>query len=286
LRVLITGKNSFIGNSFESYAKATFQIDKCSLRGQAWKEESWAGYDAVLHVAGIAHSDVSHATEKEQELYYAINRDLTKQAAEKAKADRVKQFIYMSSAIVYGESAPIGEEKKITMDTLPSPDNFYGDSKLQGEQVILPLQSEDFQIMIIRTPMVYGKEAKGNFPKLMKLSKITPIFPKIDNRKSMIYIENLCEFIRIGIEKRLCGTFLPQNREIVSTGELVRLLAEASEKPLLLVPGLQGLFKLLSHLTGYINKIFGSLEYDQGASHQELEYCRYSLKDSIEKILE
>jgi len=285
LKILITGKNSYIGNSFEAYVRGMHETKKCSLRESDWKSESWSEYDAVLHVAGIAHSDVAHTSKEEQERYYTVNRDLTKKAAEKAKADGVKQFIYLSSAIVYGESSPIGQEKKINQKTLPTPSNFYGDSKLQGENAILPLQSDDFRIAIVRPPMVYGKDAKGNFPKLLKLAKMTPIFPNIENQRSMIYIENLCEFLKLVMEKNLTGIFLPQNKEIVSTSQLVKIMASENGKKVILVPGLQWMFKLFAHVTGYVNKIFGNLEYEQTASNQEWAYCKYSLEESIRKSI-
>lgn len=284
MKILITGKNSYIGNAFEEYAKDVFEIKKCSLREPNWQNHSWAEFDVVLHVAGIAHSDIAQVTVEEQNRYYEVNRDLTRQAAEKAKEDGVKQFIYLSSTIVYGESSSIGQPKIITKQTEPTPANFYGDSKLQGEKAILPLQSDDFQIVIIRTPMVYGKNAKGNFPKLLKLARVSPIFPKIQNQRSMIYIENLCEFIKIAAERNLNGIFLTQNTEIASTSELVKLLAEESGKKLILVPGFQFVFNVLGHITGYINKIFGNLEYEQEASNQELGYCKYSLRESIKRI--
>lgn len=284
MRILITGKNSYIGNSFEEYAGSQLEIEKCSLREEAWEKVSWSGFDVVLHVAGIAHSDVSHVTQEQQNRYYEVNRDLTRQVAQKAKEDGVKQFIYLSSAIIYGESSKIGIPKVITRETKPSPANFYGDSKLQGENAILPLQSEGFRISIIRTPMVYGKKAKGNFPKLLKISGISPVFPGIQNRRSMIYIENLCEFISRLIEKNEQGVFWPQNKEIISTSTLVKLLAETQGKKVILIPGLQWLFQILSHVTGYINKIFGNLEYQQELSNQEWDYCKYTLEESLEKI--
>ena len=284
MKVLVTGKNSYIGNAFAEYVADIFHIQKCSLREPGWENYSWEEFDVVLHVAGVAHSDVSHVSIEEQNRYYKVNRDLTRQAAEKAKEDGVKQFIYLSSAIVYGESSSIGQPKIITKQTEPTPANFYGDSKLQGENAILPLQSDDFGVVIIRTPMVYGKNAKGNFPKLLKLARVSPIFSKIQNQKSMIYIENLCEFIKIVAERKLNGIFLPQNREIISTSQLVKFLAEESGKKVILVPGFQFVFKMLAHITGYINKIFGNLEYEQEASDQELGYCKYSLKESFKRI--
>jgi len=288
-KVLITGLNSYIGNAFEKYIEemqdSGIKTEKVSLKEEGWKKKSWKEYDAVLHVAGLAHVDVSHANEETKQRYYRINRDLAKQAANKAKEDGVKQFIYLSSIIVYGDSAPIGKEKRITKETKTVPANFYGDSKLQGEQVVLALQpeesSESFCVLILRLPMIYGKDSKGNFPKLKRLAERTPVFPKIQNRRSMLYIGNLCELIRIAVENGLDGIICPQNREIVSTSELVRLLGEQRRKRIKLIPGFSLILKVCAHFTGYVNKIFGSLEYDEELSMWGMEYCKYSLRESL-----
>ncbi len=291
-RVLITGLNSYIGNSFEEYIRempdAAIETEKISLKEEGWEEESWTGYDTVLHVAGLAHVDVNHANEETKRRYYRINRDLAKRAAEKAKKDGVKQFIYLSSVIVYGDSAAIGKEKKITEETKPAPANFYGDSKLQGEQAVLALQagnlSDSFHILILRLPMIYGKDSKGNFPKLKKLSEKTLIFPKIENRRSVLYIKNLCELLRIAVEGELGGIICPQNEEVVSTSELVKILGEQRGKKIALISGFSGILKVFSHFTGYVNKVFGSLEYDRELDVLESEYCRYSLRESLKDM--
>lgn len=288
-KVLITGLNSYIGNSFERYMRETRDAavgtEKISLKRDGWEKKSWAGYDAILHVAGLAHVDVTHADEETKRRYYYINRDLAEQAAKKAKADGVRQFIYLSSIIVYGDNAPIGKEKRITEKTKPVPANFYGDSKLQGEQAVLELQSENspdiFRVLILRLPMIYGKDSRGNFPKLKKLAEKTPVFPKVENRRSMLYIKNLCELIRIAVERELSGILYPQNREIISTSELVRLLGKQKQRKILLVPGFTIVLRLCAYLTGYVNKIFGNLEYDRKLDVLDSEYCKYSLWDSL-----
>ncbi len=293
-RVLVTGLNSYIGNSFEQYIRempdAAIETEKISLKKDGWEKESWTGYDAVLHVAGLAHVDVTHADEETRQRYYHINRDQAGQAAKKAKDDGVRQFIYLSSIIVYGDSAPIGKEKKITKETKPAPANFYGDSKLQGEQAVLAFQPENFQdvfrVLILRLPMIYGKDSRGNFPKLKKLAEKAPVFPKVENRRSMLYIKNLCELIRIAVERELSGILYPQNREIVSTGELVRILGEQKKRRIILAPGFTTILRLCAHFTGYVNKIFGNLEYDKELDILESEYCVYSLRESLRDMEE
>ena len=127
-RVLITGANSYIGMSFEKWmAKmhpGEFEIDTVDMVGDGWREKDFAGYDVVFHVAGIAHADVGHVTDEIKARYYEINTDLAIETAKKAKSEGVKQFVFMSSAIVYGDSAPYGKTKRITKGTEPMPADF------------------------------------------------------------------------------------------------------------------------------------------------------------------
>ena len=203
-RILITGANSFIGTSFEKYINDSFSdqyvVDTVDMRSDSWKEKSFSGYDVVYHVAGIAHSDSGKISKEKEKLYRSVNTDLTIETAKKAKADGVKQFIFMSSAIVYGESSRIGKKKVITKDTPVNPANCYGDSKVQAELGIIPLQDKTFKVCILRPPMIYGKGSKGNFPQLEKYAKKLRFFPYVKNERSMLYIGNLVEFVRLMIE--------------------------------------------------------------------------------------
>ena len=193
-RILVTGVNSYIGNSFRTYMEQyteDYTVDGVSVRNDAWKELDFSGYDCVFHVAGIAHSDNGKISKEKEKLYYAVNTDLTVETAKKAKADGVKQFIFMSSAIVYGNSAPIGKGKRITKDTPVRPANCYGDSKVQAEKGLRKLEDENFKVVILRPPMIYGKGSKGNYPLMSKMAQKLPIFPYVKNRRSMLYIDNL-----------------------------------------------------------------------------------------------
>ena len=152
-RVLITGLNSYIGNSFEEYIRempdAAIETEKISLKEEGWEEESWTGYDTVLHVAGLAHVDVNHANEETKRRYYRINRDLAKRAAEKAKKDGVKQFIYLSSVIVYGDSAAIGKEKKIQKRRSRLRLTFTGTANYRGNRLFWRFRPEIFRTVSI-----------------------------------------------------------------------------------------------------------------------------------------
>ena len=285
-KILITGVNSYIGTSFEKYIKENYpewyEIDTVDMIDGSWREKRFSGYDSVFHVAGIAHSDSGKISAEKEKLYYSVNTDLTIETAKKAKTDGVKQFIFMSSAIVYGDSAPIGKDKLITKDTPVSPTNCYGDSKVQAENGIRPLNDENFKVVILRPPMIYGKGSKGNYPLLSKIAQKTPIFPYVKNQRSMLYIENLCEFVRLMIENEESGTFWPQNEEYSNTSELVKMIAEAHGKRVWLVKGFGWALKLLSHVTPVVNKAFGSLRYEREMSRYD-EFNLISLRKSIEK---
>ena len=283
-KILITGANSYIGTSFEAYLRQwpdQYAVTTVDMIDGSWRQTSFAGYDTVYHVAGIAHSDSGKITEEKKALYYKINTDLTVETAQKAKADGVRQFIFMSSAIVYGDSAPVGQSKMITKDTPVSPANCYGDSKVQAENGIRPLADDGFKVVILRPPMIYGKGSKGNFPLLVKLADKLPVFPKVSNQRSMLYIGNLVEFVRLMIDHEEEGVFWPQNAEYSNTSDMVRQIAAANGRKLLLVPCLTWLLKLASHATGLVNKAFGNLSYDQSMSRYPVDYQKFSLAESI-----
>lgn len=285
-KILITGAGSYIGTSFARYLAQwpeKYQVDTVDMLDEGWRDTSFAGYDAVYHVAGIAHSDSGPISRERARFYYRVNTELTVETARKAKSDGAKQFIFMSSAIVYGQSAAIGKEKMITRETAPNPANAYGDSKLQAEKGILPLQDDTFKVVILRPPMVYGRGSKGNYPILSELARKLPVFPQVNNRRSMIYIENLLEFVRLMVENEEQGIFWPQNEEYSNTSRLVALIASAHGKKMVLVPGFSWALKLLSHVTGLVNKAFGSLCYDRELSWYKQPYCIKTLKESIEE---
>lgn len=285
-KILITGANSYIGTSFEAYLsnrQDEYLIDTVDMIDGEWRNMDFSGYDCVFHVAGIAHSDSGKISEERSKLYYKVNTDLTVETAKKAKEQGVGQFIFMSSAIVYGESAPIGRSKMITKETPTSPANSYGDSKVQAERGILPLDDESFKVAVLRPPMIYGPGSKGNYPILSKLARKSPVFPKVDNCRSMLYIDNLCEFVRLMIENGERGIFWPQNAEYSNTTELVRLIASSHGKKMLVIPHLTWALKLAGLLTGLVNKAFGSLSYDRELSRYSTEYALVSLSESITK---
>lgn len=283
-RVLITGAGSYVGESVRKYMLTTapgeFVIDAVDTMGDNWKRADYSLYDVVFHVAGIAHVN---ADPKMEPLYYKVNRDLTIEVAKHAKECGVKQFIFMSSQIVFHESQSLKSEV-LTKDTKPNPNGFYGDSKLQAEIGLHELESDDFKVCILRPCMIYGPNAKGNFPRLAKLACKVPVFPCWHNKRSMLYIDNLAEFVKQAVLRELRGTFYPQNRELADTVEIIRFFAREAGHKVWITRLLNPFVWLGSFVLQPINKMFATYYYDPSMSRADFDYQLVSFKDSLKLV--
>lgn len=274
--ILITGKNSYIGTSFENWLMREpdkYKVDTVDMKDGSWKEKDFSQYDVVFHVAGIAHIK---ETKENKDIYYRVNRGLAYETGLKAKADGVKQFIFLSSMSVYGIENGI-----INKETLVKPNSSYGKSKIEAEELINMLKAENFRVVTLRPPMVYGKACRGNYPRLAALALKVPVFPKVENKRSMIHIENLSEFVKQLIDNESEGLFFPQNAEYVNTSELVSLIAEIHGKRVVMTKCFNLLLRLLN--IGTLNKVFGDLVYDMGMSEYKSNYRVNGFKESLKK---
>ncbi|MGY3750912.1 NAD-dependent epimerase/dehydratase family protein [Vagococcus acidifermentans] len=265
-RILITGRNSYIGTSFETYLSQfpeAYQVDTISVRGDGWREADFSSYDVLFHVAGIAHRK---ETKENQELYYQVNYELVKEVADKAKQEGVSQFIFMSSMSVYGMETGV-----ITDKTVPHPKTAYGKSKLMAENYLHELETEAFGVTILRPPMVYGKDCKGNYHLLSKFAKISPIFPKIENQRSMIFIDNLTNYIKFAIDHSIFGLLTPQNNHYVKTYELIEKIVLVNNKKIHLTYFFNPLIKLLMDKSTIVSKVFGNLVYEKFGKEIKIE---------------
>lgn len=284
-KVLVTGARSYVGESVRKYILSTssdFQIDAVDTMNDNWKKADYSQYDVVYHVAGIAHVN---ADPKMEALYYKVNRDLTIEVAKHAKAAGVKQFIFMSSQIVFHESQSLKTEV-LTAQTKENPNGFYGDSKLQAELGIKPLEDENFKVCILRPCMIYGPNAKGNFPRLAKLACKTPIFPCWHNKRSMLYIDNLAEFVKQAVLRELSGTYYPQNRELADTVEIIRFFAKAAGHRIWITRLLNPFVWLGSFVLQPINKMFATYYYDPKMSKMDFDYQLVSFEESLKRVAE
>jgi nucleoside-diphosphate-sugar epimerase len=161
-----------------------------------------------------------------------------------------------------------------------SPKSNYGKSKLQAEELIKPLCDEGFKIAIVRPPMIYGKGCKGNYPRLANLALKVPVFPCIENKRSMIYIENLCEFFKLLIDDSSSGLFFPQNEDYVCTSEMVEMIAEMHGANIRMIKLFNSFFRLFRSST--VKKVFGDLVYEKRMSLYNGDYQIRNFRKSIE----
>ena len=293
-RVLVTGTSGYLGTSFEQYIKKfngnmpqnLWHVTFVSVRNDNWKEMDFSEFDVILHTAAIVHK--KEEPEMEQ-LYFDVNYKLTKELAEKAKKDvaefnaknsekRGIQFLFLSTMSVYGKV--LG---RITTETKPAPVNFYGKSKLDAEEALQKLADENFTVSIVRPPMIYGPECTGNYRLLEKLAVKVPFFPKTSNERSMLYIDNLNEFFRLIMEKKVGGIFCPQNEEYVNTSEMVATIRKSYGKRGVTIPGFGWLLDLFAGKISLFSKVFGTLTYEKQMSVYEA-VGNYQIVDFEESI--
>lgn len=286
MKILVIGKHGYISTSFQNYMKKypEHEVEAISVRDGPWKSLDFSQFDSVFNTAALAHNNARKGTDEE---FMALNAILPVEIAKKAKADGVKEFIHMSSMIVYGSLRPLGDNTKYFKDTVPTPNNIYGRSKLQGEQGLKELEDDNFKVALIRSPLVYGENATDNFGKLVKAAKTFPFFPNIKNERSMIYADNLCELVRLIAENESSGLFCPQQECYICTSKIVKDMADAMHHPLHLTRFFNPILRALSKRVGIVDKVFGTEAYEMNMSNAfDGEYRVVSYEDSIKRIAE
>lgn len=262
MKVLITGKNSYIGCHIREWLEKSeddFQAECIGVRGNEWKQIDFSQYQAVIHAAGIVHrKDITDWT-----AYQSVNVDLTAEIARKAKSSGVHHFVFLSSMGVYGLEKTLPHSAVIDNDTIPAPNSLYGRSKLWAEQELKKLQDSNFTVTFVRPPNVYGKDCPGGYIKgYSAIVRYVPIIPRaFENAKqSMLYIDNLCELIRLILISGAGGTFLPQD-DVIPTA--VQLMAEIYRGMGKRVRQSTMLGRLLSILpkVSVVRKVYGGIEY-------------------------
>lgn len=276
--ILITGAGSYIGTRFEHWLARwpeEYQVQTLDMQQDSWREHSFAGYDVVFHVAGIAHRK---EMEENMPLYQKVNCDLAIETATKAKRDDVGQFVFLSSMSVYGLTTGT-----ITAETPCCPRGPYGKSKLKAEEGLIALSSESFCISILRPPMVYGYGCRGNYTRLRTFALKTPLFPCYENERSMIYIDTLCEFVRQQMVNPETGIFFPQNKETIQTSEMVKEIANIHGHRIHFTKIFNPALRLMGKKLSVINKAFGSLVYDRSLSGDISSYQTCSFEESVRR---
>ena len=255
-RILIVGPHSYIGSCFQAYLQQRpeqYEAASISVRDNMWQSRDFSEYDAVLYAAAIVHQ---RETDENRSLYEQVNCQLAAELAQKAKREGVRQFIYLSSASVYGV-----DEGVLTPETKPAPVTAYGRSKLHAEEELRPLADSGFQVTLLRIPMVYGPGCKGNYRMLEKLAGVLPFFADYPNQRSRISIDTLCAFLRRCIDTPESGLYFPQDGSYSCTCKELQTLAAQKGRKLPLWKWLNPAVWLLAHTTQKGRKAFGTLIY-------------------------
>ena len=287
-KVLIIGKNSYIARKFVDYLcmlnQSDIEIHGVSASNGEWKKISFKGYDSILFLAGKVHQKETRDNVKE---YGEINYRLAMEVAKKAKNSHVKQFIYMSTAAVYGNA---GQEKgnvRIDENSPCIPMTAYGRSKRKAEIKLLEIERQAdvrMNVCIVRPPMVYGDNCPGNFTKLWKLVLKIPVFPLLHNKRSMIGIDNLCEFLYQIIIQEKRGIYHPQDKEYVDTSNLVGDMRKQAGKKMLYVKLGNPLLRVLVKKIGVVEKVFGNYTYEKEMSvYEGIEYQKCGVEDVVRR---
>lgn len=279
IRILIFGKNSYLGESLFNWLSKypeNYCVQIVSTMNYEWKQAELSNVDVVINFAGIAH--IKHIKEDMRDLFYSINNDLCVEIGSWVKEHGVKQLIVFSSMNVYGDFV-----NGLTDRSNVNPTSFYGESKLLGDEGVLKLADDDFAVACVRPPFVYGKGCKGNYNSISRIVKKTFIFPTYKNKKSMIYIDNLCEFIRLLINDGKSGVFTPQNKELKSTYELAKEIAKVMKKKVWFTSLFNWLVAIGKKVNNTVKKAFSDDYYDLELSdYYNFDYCVVDFSKSIE----
>ena len=286
-KVMLVGVGGYIGGKFTEYINKNYpdwQVDAVDSMDRKWADVDFTGYDAVYNVSGLAHANARQGTEEQ---YYAVNGQLPIDVAIKAKTEGVPIFVQMSSMVVYGDMSGLCEEKIIFEDTIPEEPTIYGKSKMMAERGLQKLVDETFQVAIMRPPLIYSEYARDNFPRLVNFAKKMPIFPKLKNQQSMVYVDNLCELIHLIIENNKGGIYYPQQECYIETSKIVKDIADAVGNKMWQTKIFNPFLKLFSRWEklAFIHKAFGSITYDMSISnHFDGMYRVVSYEESIRRI--
>jgi UDP-glucose 4-epimerase len=274
--VLITGASGFVGQRFCVNNKDRYLIKTVSLQNVQIEDLDLSGVDVILHLAGIAH----RMEKTDDSLYFEVNYELTKKLAEAAKQAGVGHFLFVSTIKVYGDDYEL-----LTPETACRPNDAYGKSKLMAEEALKNLESRDFGISIVRPPLIYGQGVKGNMQKLMALVQKRKYIPlgNINNKRSMLGLDNFVALLDRVIETSKSGTFLIQDSKPVSTSRLISEIAKGKNIriKLISIPWLVR-FTIKKIAPEIYKRLFGSLVVDDSATRNILDFePPYSFEEGI-----
>lgn len=311
-RMLVTGANGFVGNAVLARASADSSL---LLRGTVrrhavdlpagvepvqvadlapdtdWRQ-ALSGVDIVVHTAARVHVMRDSAVNPLAE-FRRVNVAGTLNLARQAAAAGVRRFVFVSSIKVNGEAT--SGDRKFTERDEPAPQDPYGVSKWEAEQVLYQVADEaGIEVVIVRLPLVYGPGVKGNFAQMLNVvaKKIPLPFASIHNRRSLIYLGNLADalFACAMHPAAVDQTYLVCDGEDISTSDLLRQLAAGMQVPSRLFPCPSALLRMAGKLTGtspQLERLLGSLRVDGDKMRRDLNWVPpYSLQQGLRSTAE
>ena len=284
MKILIIGKNSYIGNHIDDWLTSyDHQVTQLDVLTEEWKTYDYRSFDAIIHVAGIVHRPDC----KDWVLYKRVNTDMPLAIATMAKQQGVKQYVYFSTMGVY-QAAKSLSGCIIDEHTPIKSESFYGRSKLMAEEELVKLQDETYDISFVRPPSVYGKGCRGGYIKgFASIARLLPVIPRAycKARQSFIYIDNLCECVRIIIENHYRGVFCPQDDEIPNANELLRTISEGLEKKYYDSRLLGVCLRFISFIP-IVKKAYGGISYSRQLSEiKGHNYIVVPFKDGMKRTV-
>lgn len=280
MKILITGKNSFVGSGFRKYSVYK-DVEEISLIDHKPEDIDFGKYDVLLHLAAIVHQKKKIP----ENIYYEVNHDLCIRTAKCAKKAGVKHVVFLSTVKVYGESHNIIQNE----DSPCYPYDAYGKSKYKAEEDLHLIEDEYFSVSVLRSPVIYGEGVKANIHSLIRLVDKIRILPfgKIQNKRNFIFVGNLVGYIDAIIEKKASGTYLALDDKPLSTTELIKLISDELGKKSLLVPLPDFIVRFGQKIfPGLFERLYGSLEYENSKTINRLGFqLPYSTREGIRETI-
>jgi UDP-N-acetyl-alpha-D-quinovosamine dehydrogenase len=296
-KILVTGADGFIGHALCKKLLADNYKIKAIVRSKNYNSrfptgidisqiesvgpktdwsEALIGIECVVHLAARVHI-VTNDTQNPLTVFREVNVAGTERLAREAASANVTRLIYMSSVKVNGEGRSIPYNEK---DIL-KPRDAYGISKWEAEKVLYKISEETgMEIVILRSPLVYGPGVKANFLRLLKIIERGIPLPlaSVNNRRSLIYSENLVDAIITCMKhpKAAGRTYFVSDNEDVSTPDLIRRMGFALGQPVRLFHCPSDVLKVAGRLSGKVTemeRLTGSLTVDISKIINELDWA-------------
>lgn len=247
--------------------------------GEIGPETDWSraldGVTHVIHAAARAHIMNEDAADP-LAVYRQVNAEGTRRLAEQAVAQGVRRIVFISSIKVNGERTAPG--KRFTASDRPAPEDPYGISKWEAEQVLMGISARSgLEGVVVRPPLVYGPGVKGNFARLIRWVKAgVPLpFAAVSNQRSLVSLDNLVDLLhRCAVQPGAAGrVFLAADGEDLSMPELIRRMAQALNRPARLFPVPPRCMRAVAKLAGReaeVDRLINSLQVDIGPTCETL----------------